>query len=331
MLLQLKQTALKKIEQSKDLKALDEIYHYYLGRKGELTAVLRSLRGLPENERKEKGKSANQIKQELEEKLKERKERFQAASFKFKDDWFDITAPGILPPVGHLHPITKVRRQIEEIFQSMGFSVIDGPEIENEYYNFDALNVPKNHPARDLWDTFWIQTNSKSQITNSKLLLRTHTSPMQVRYMEKHNPPLRIIVPGRCFRHEATDVSHDVQFYQIEGLMVAQDISVAHFRGILQEFFKRFFGPEVKMRLRPSYFPFVEPGFEVDLKFANEWMEIMGAGMVHPNVFKAVGYNPRDWQGFAFGLGLDRLAMMKYRIDDIRLFYSGDLRFLKQF
>jgi len=202
--------------------------------------------------------------------------------------------------------------------------VVDGPEIENEYYNFDALNIPKNHPARDLWDTFWLK--------DIGLLLRTHTSPMQARYMEKHKPPLRIIVPGRCFRHEATDASHDVQFYQIEGLMVGQDVSMANFKGVIEEFLKRFFGSGVKMRLRPGHFPFTEPSFEVDIKRKDkDWLEIMGAGMVHPNVFKAVGYTPDKWQGFAFGVGLDRLAMLKYQIDDIRLFYSGDLRFLKQF
>ena len=241
-----------------------------------------------------------------------------------------MTAPGILPPQGHLHPLTLVQRQIEEIFQSMGFSVVDGPEVETEHYNFDALNVPKDHPARDLWDTFWLK--------DLDLLLRTHTSPVQARYMEKNNPPLRIIVPGRCFRHEATDATHDVQFYQFEGLMVGKNVSVVNFKGIIEEFFKQFFKSDIKVRLRPSYFPFVEPGFEVDVmprqarhKKEKEWLEIMGAGMVHPNVFKEVGYNPKNWQGFAFGAGIERLAMIKYQIDDIRLFYSSDLRFLEQF
>ena len=366
MLSQLKQTILKKIEKAKDLKSLEDIYRRFLGRKGELTGVLRSLKDLPEKERREKGRLATQIKQEIEEKLKIGRGKFQVPSSKFQEEWIDITAPGLQPTVSHLHPITQIRQKVEEIFQSMGFSVVEGPEIETEYYNFDALNIPKEHPARDLWDTFWLKRDviatpylirgkqsSRKQLTTGlprgfasrndgkKLLLRAHTSPVQIRYMETHQPPLRIIAPGRCFRHEATDASHDVQFYQVEGLMVGKDISVANFRGILQEFFKRFFGPEIKMRLRPSYFPFVEPGFEVDIlknqksKIKNqkegEWLELMGAGMVHPNVFKAVGYNPRDWQGFAFGMGLDRLAMLKYKIEDIRLFYSGDLRFLKQF
>jgi phenylalanyl-tRNA synthetase alpha chain len=330
MLSQLKQTALKEIEQAKDLKSLEGVYRRYLGRKGELTKILRFLKDLPEKKRKERGKLANQIKREIEETIKAKSKKLQASSFKFQDkEWLDVTAPGILPPEGHFHPITLVQRQIEDIFQSMGFSVVDGPEMETEYYNFDALNTPPEHPARELTDTFWLKLPAEK---DRGWLLRTHTSPMQVRYMKKHNPPLRIIVPGRCFRHEATDASHDVQFYQAEGLMVGQDVSMAHFKGIIEGFLKGFFGPEVKMRLRPSHFPFTEPSFEVDIKRkGKDWLEIMGAGMVHPNVFKAAGYVSGRWQGFAFGVGLDRLAMIKYQIDDIRLFYSGDLRFLKQF
>ncbi|OGZ35602.1 MAG: phenylalanine--tRNA ligase subunit alpha [Candidatus Portnoybacteria bacterium RIFCSPLOWO2_01_FULL_43_11] len=324
MLNELKQKALKEIQGAKDLKTLEELYRQFLGRKGELTAVLRSLKDLPEKERREKGKLANQIKLELENIFNQKKSEIRNLKSEVQDGWIDITAPGILPALGHFHPITKIRQQAEEIFQSMGFTVAEGPEAETEYYNFDALNTPPEHPARDMTDTFWLK--------NKKLLLRTHTSPVQIRYMESHNPPLRIIAPGRVFRHEATDASHDVQFYQIEGLMIDKDVSAAHFRGILQEFFKRFFGPEIKIRLRPSYFPFVEPGFEIDIKRGKgDWLELMGAGMVHPNVLKAVKYNPNLWQGFAFGMGLDRLAMIKYKIDDIRLFYSGDLRFLKQF
>ena len=251
-----------------------------------------------------------------------------------KGDKIDVTVPGERHEVGHLHPLTLVKRKIEEIFQGMGFSVIEGPEVENEWYNFDALNIPKDHPARDLWDTFYLKNG---------LLLRTHTSPVQIRYMEKHQPPFRIIVPGRIFRHEATDASHEINFYQVEGLMVGKDISAANFKAIIEEFLSRFFGKKVKARLRPSFFPFTEPSFEVDMTclVCNEkgcsvcskrcWIEIMGAGMVHPNVLKAGGINPKNWQGFAFGIGMDRLAMMKYKVDDIRLFYSNDLRFLKQF
>jgi len=219
----------------------------------------------------------------------------------------------------------------------MGFSVVEGPEIETEWYNFNALNFPKDHPARDAVDTFWLKGDK------IKLLLRTHTSPVQVRHMEKNNPPLRIIIPGRVFRHEATDASHEINFYHIEGLMVDKSVSAANFKAIIQEFFQRFFEKPVKIRLIHSFFPFVEPGFQVDMTCLNcggkgcsacqktGWMEMMGAGMVHPQVFKNSGLNPKFWQGFAFGMGLDRLAMMKYKINDIRLFYSGDLRFLQQF
>jgi len=247
---------------------------------------------------------------------------------------FDITVPGERIIGGHLHPLTLVRRKIEEIFQAMGFSIVEGPEVETEWYNFDALNIPKDHPARDVWDTFYLKKGG---------LLRTHTSPVQVRYMQKHQPPFRIIVPGRIFRHEATDASHEINFYQVEGLMVGKEISASNFKAIIQEFLSRFFDKRIAIRLRPSFFPFTEPSFEVDIKCLvcggrgcsvcsrTCWLEVIGAGMVHPNVLKAGGINPRNWQGFAFGLGMDRLAMMKYKIDDIRLFYSGDLRFLQQF
>lgn len=251
-----------------------------------------------------------------------------------KGDKIDVTVPGEKLARGHLHPLTLVKRTVEEIFQAMGFSVIEGPEVENQWYNFDALNIPKDHPARDLWDTFYLKNG---------LLLRTHTSPVQIRYMEKNNPPFRIIVPGRIFRHEATDASHEINFYQVEGLMVGKDVSAANFKAIIQEFLSRFFGKKIKARLRPSFFPFTEPSFEVDMTCLvcggkgcrtcskTGWIELMGAGMVHPNVLKAGGINPKNWQGFAFGMGMDRLAMMKYKINDVRLFYSGDLRFLEQF
>ena len=321
----IKKEALEEINQVKGLKELEEIFRKYLGKKGEISLVLRSLKDMSEKERKENGLIANKIKKKLSELITKKKKEILLTEKKTPNqEWIDVTAPGILPPQGHPHPISLVQQQIEESFQSMGFSVIDGPEVETEYYNFDALNIPKNHPARDQWDTFWLK--------NLDLLLRTHTSPMQARYMEKNNPPLRIIVPGRCFRHEATDASHDVQFYQVEGLMVGKKISMANFKGVIETFLKDFFGPELKMRLQPDYFPFTEPSFEVDIKRKDgNWLEIMGAGMVHPNVLKSVGYLPNKWQGFAFGIGIDRLAMLKYEIDDIRLLYSGDMRFLKQF
>jgi len=297
---------------------------------------LKSLEKLPKAKRVKIGKEANEIKNFLrikfDQKAQEIKEKIKKEAE--EKEWIDITAPGKKPILGHLHPLTQVKRKTEEIFQAMGFSVVEGPEIETEWYNFDALNIPPEHPARDLWDTFYLK---------DKLVLRTHTTPVDVRYMEKNNPPLRIITIGRVFRHEATDASHEVNFYQLDGLMVGKDVNVANFKAVIQEFFRRFFEKPVKIRLIPSFFPFVEPGFQVDMTCLNcegkgcsvcsqtGWLEMMGAGMVHPNVFKNSGLNPKFWQGWAFGMGFDRLAMMKYKINDIRLFYSGDLRFLNQF
>lgn len=254
-----------------------------------------------------------------------------------KNSFLDVTAPGKKAERGRLHPLSLAINTACDIFQSMGFEVADGPELETEYYNFDALNIPKDHPARAMQDTFWLrQNNLKPQTSNlkndGKLLLRTHTSNVQIRYMEKHNPPLRIIVPGRVFRNEATDATHEVQFYQIEGLMVDDKINLANLKAVIKIFLRRFFGDEdIDIRFRASYFPFVEPGVEVDMKFGGKWLEICGAGMVHPKVLESVNLNDQGWQGFAFGMSVERLAMIKYKINDIRLFYSNDLRFLKQF
>ncbi len=328
---QLKKQALSNLENIENPIELERFRIKYLGRKdGELTIVLRSLKDLPLKQRKKIGEEANKLRRELALALEEKKKKISAqgeSRFAGQTTKLDITVPGTKLPHGHLHPITKVLKQVEEIFGSMGFEVVEGPEIETEHYSFDALNIPKEHPARDAWSTFWLKTKPE------KLLLRPHTSPMQIRYMEKHNPPLRIIVPGRVFRYEAVDDSHSHTFYQIEGLMIDKNINVANFKAVIEEFFKKFFKQEIKIRLRPSYFPFTEPSFEVDVRGGKfrDWLEIMGAGMVHPNVFKAAGYMPSQWQGFAFGIGLERLAMIKYGIDDIRLFYNGDLRFLKQF
>jgi len=331
--------AQKEIEKSRNLKELDGVFNKYLAKKGEISRILNSLKKLPKKKRAKVGKKKNEIKKILAEKIEQKKQKFKT-DLKEKSDqeqWFDITVPGKKIALGHLHPLGQIRKKIEDIFQSMGFSVVDGPEVETPWYNFDALNIPADHPARDLWDTFWLKDVKK------KFLLRTHTSPVQVRYLEKNQPPLRIIVPGRVFRHEATDASHETDFWQVEGLMIGKDISIANFKAVIEKFLQEFFGRETKMRLRPSYFPFVEPGFEVDI-FCSAcqgngcpvckqmgWVEIIGAGMVHPNVLKNAGLNPKGWTGFAFGMGMNRLAMMKYKIDDIRLFNSGDLRFLQQF
>lgn len=238
---------------------------------------------------------------------------------------------------GHLHPLTILTRQITEVFNELGFSFVDGPEIETEYYNFDALNIPATHPARDLWDTFWLKPREASR------LLRTQTSPVQIRYMQENKPPLRIVSIGKTYRHEATDATHEAVFHQVEGLMVGEDVTLGNLKGVLEEFFKRLFESNIKVRFRPSYFPFVEPGLEVDMtcfKCEGEgcgvckktgWIEIMGAGMVHPKVLSNCRVNPRIYQGFAFGMGLERIAMLLYGVDDVRHFHSGDLRSIKQF
>jgi len=348
---QIKKQAENHIRSAKDLKQVEELRVKYLGRKdGEVTNLIKKLPSLGMEERRAMGPALNSLKNELDDFLNEKLSTF---NFQLSTN-FDVTMPGKKVSVGHLHPLTLVEREIRDIFKAMNFSVVEGPEVESDYYNFDALNIPKNHPARDMWDTFWLRQN-ESKISakgrkSEKLLLRTHTSPVQIRYMENNKPPFQIIVPGRVFRYEATDASHEINFYQVEGLMVGKDVNLANFKFVIREFFRRLFKKNLAIRLRPSYFPFVEPGLEVDVECVkcggktrlpdgqgcnlckeSGWLEVMGAGMVHPRVFEAAGYNPRDLQGFAFGLGLERIAMIKYNIPDIRLFYSGDLRFIKQF
>jgi phenylalanyl-tRNA synthetase alpha chain len=238
---------------------------------------------------------------------------------------------------GHLHPLVHIMQKTEGIFRELGFSVATGPEVETEFYNFDALNIPAHHPARDMWDTFWLKPE------NSKKLLRTHTSPVQVRYAEAHTPPIRIIVPGKVFRHEATDATHEAQFFQLEGLMIEEEVSLANLKYVLEYYFEKLFETKTEIRFRPSFFPFVEPGVEIDMscfKCSGKgcstckntgWIEIMGAGMVHPKVLNAMGIDSRTYKGFAFGGGIDRLAMLKFGIPDVRMFYEGDLRFINQF
>ncbi len=331
MLKQIKEYFLREIADVKITENLERLRVKYLGRKGELTQILRGLKNLSVEERRKIGPLAQQLRKELEDSISQKNKQIITNYQLPITKRFDITKPGKKISIGHIHPLSKIEEEIRQIFLSMNFSVVEGPEVEDEYHNFDALNIPPDHPARDMWNTFWLKmTNNRSSVVGRKLL-RTHTSPMQIRYMETHNPPFQIIVPGRVFRYEATDASHETNFYQIEGLMVGKNISLANFKFVIEEFFKKFFGREIEFRYRPSYFPFVEPGVEVDIKFKNKWLEIMGAGMVHRNVFEAVKYNPYEWQGFAFGMSLERLTMIKYNIPDIRLFYSGDLRFIKQF
>ncbi|MFH1246161.1 MAG: phenylalanine--tRNA ligase subunit alpha, partial [Candidatus Liptonbacteria bacterium] len=292
---------------------LESLRVKYLGRKGELTALLKTLKDLPIEERRTVGPALQSLRAEIEEKIAERADALAKEGNAATKKRIDLTAPGRRPERGHVHLLSIVEKQVREIFTGLNFSTVEGPELETEYYNFDALNIPKDHPARDMWDTFWIKEgvkNSDQKNSEDRLLLRTHTSPVQVRYMEAHTPPFQIIVPGRVSRYEATDMTHEAHFLNLEGLMVGKDITLANFKFVIEAFFKKFFGKQMKFRYRPSYFPFVEPGVEVDIFFKGKWLEVMGAGMVHPRVFEYARYNPREWQGFAFGMGVERLTMI---------------------
>ena len=320
-----------------DRKSLEDTRTRYLSRKsGLLTLELQSLGKLPKEERAEFGRVANEIKVKIEGSLEslattiDRREKESA----LLREALDVTLPGNRRRIGHRHPLTIVRKEIEDIFISMGYTVEDGPEVESTYYNFDALNIPQNHPARDPRDTFYVAEN---------MLLRTHTSPVQVRTMEKMQPPVRIICPGRVFRRDPLDPTHSPMFHQVEGLLVDEGITFGDLKGTLERFHKQFFGEKTKTRLRPSFFPFVEPGAEVDVScvFCEQagcrvckgtgWVEVMGAGMVHPNLYGFVKYDPEKYSGFAFGGGIDRYAILKYNINDIQLFFQNDMRFLEQF
>ncbi len=335
----LKNEILEALDKVTSGEILRELEIEYLGRKGKLSQALRSLKDLGEKERVEIGKFANNLKNDLVRQFNDLKDEIEGKSG--KDGAFDVTLPGKKIKRGHLHPITQIQNELEDIFTSMGFMVLDGPELESDYYNFEALNIPKNHPARDMQDTFYI--DKKNEEGELDLVMRTHTSPVQVRAMQKYGVPLKCIVPGRTFRNEAIDACHDTTFYQIEGLMIDEDISIANVSSVLKKMMSEIFKQEVEIRIRPGFFPFVEPGFEIDVSCTicggsgcpsckhTGWLEMVGAGMVHPNVLKAGDVDQEKYSGFAFGLGLTRLAMMKYGVDDIRLFNSGDLKFLNQF
>jgi len=335
----LNQEALNQLNKIKDIKAFYNLETKYLGRKGKLTKMLRNLAVLSEKERRNVGQTANAVKNELLARFKEVKNIIQDKGR--VDSSIDVTLPGKKIKQGHLHPITQIRYELEDLFTSMGFMALDGPELESDYYNFEALNIPHHHPARDIQDTFYIeQKNKKGEYD---LLMRTHTSPMQVRAMQKYGAPLKCVVPGRVFRHEATDACHETTFYQLEGLMIDKDITFTNLISVMQEMLVNIFSKDIKTRVRPGYFPFVEPGLEVDMSCTicggqgcpgcknSGWLEMAGSGMVHPKVLQHGGIDPKQYSGFAFGFGLNRLVMMRYGIDDIRLFNSGDLRFLEQF
>lgn len=337
----IKDSFLNDLKEAKNLDDLERIRVKYFGRKSELTSIMATLKDLAEDKRRELGSRANILKKEIEEFLKEKKNIFSESGVE-DFSYVDISKPGFRIELGHKHPLSIAEEEMRQIFLSMNFSVVEGPEIESEFYNFDALNIPASHPAREMWDTFWIKNqqpttnNLQQKKGKDRHLLRTHTSPMQVRYMEKHNPPFQIIVPGRVFRYEATDFSHEINFYQLEGLVVGPNISLANFKFIVEEFFRRFFsakGRQIEFRYRPSYFPFTEPSVEVDIRLGKtgKWLEVMGAGMVHRKVFDAVKYDSNEISGFAFGFGVDRMVNLKYGIPDVRLNYGGDLRFIRKF
>ncbi len=302
----------------------EELRIKYLGRKAELSLLLREIASLSLEEKIELGSFGNQVKLEITELLEQLKQT--PTESKLKN--FDPTIPGVVQELGHLHPITQMTSRLIDVFKGLGFSVAVGPEVELEKYNFDMLNIPADHPSRDQWDTFWVR---QQEGRDDNTLLRTHTSPVQIRYMLEHKPPLRIIVPGRTFRYEAEDATHGSVFYQIEGLVVDEGITVANLKGVLQTMMQEIVGSEVKIRLRPSFFPFTEPSFEMDAWFQGHWLEMMGCGMVNPIVLKNCGIDPQKYSGFAFGGGIDRLVMLKHNIKDIRHFLSGNLDFLEQF
>jgi phenylalanyl-tRNA synthetase alpha chain len=317
--------ALAQFKRTEDAAALEQVKARYLGKSGVLTELLKSLGKLPAKQRPAEGQRINQAKETLEAALQERRNELNARKLETQlaQDVLDVTLPGRGLGVGGLHPVTRTLERMETLFKSMGFMIAEGPEIETDYYNFTALNQPENHPARSMHDTFYLE--------DGKHLLRTHTSPIQIRYMEKHKPPLKIIAPGRVYRVDL-DATHSPMFHQIEGLWVDEQVSFADLKGVVSEFLLRFFEREdLKVRFRPSFFPFTEPSAEVDMSFGEGWLEVGGCGMVHPNVFKYVNIDSEKYQGFAFGLGPDRLAMLRYGVKDLRLFFENDLRFLKQF
>lgn len=330
---------LAKLSQAKDGEYLRELELKYLSRKGELSEIMHGLKDLGLELRKELGEFANQTKVEMQTKFEEIRRNIDDRDK--KSEFVDVTLPGEKLANGHLNPITLVQNELEDLFTSLGFIVGDGPELESDYYNFTALNVPPLHPARDMQDTFYI--DSKNSDGQYDLVMRTQTSPVQIRLMQKYGAPLKAIIPGRCFRNEATDARHEHTFYQVEGIMVGKNINFANLKSLLEIVGKKLFGQNTELRMRPKFFPFVEPGNNGEYtcflcqgkgcrvcKYTG-WLEIVGAGLIHPDVLRAGGVDPEIYSGLAFGFGLNRLAMLKYNITDVRLFNSGDIKFLEQF
>jgi len=328
--------ALSSIESARSAEALEEVRVKILGRKGELTSLLRQMKQIDPDDRPAFGAMVNAARDRLQQELERRVQAMEARerARKLELDTIDVTMPGRIRPAGALHPLTQGIREVTQIFVQMGFTVVEGPEIETDFYNFEALNTPPFHPARDVQDTFYV---------NDSVLLRTQTSPMQVRQMERQAPPVRVVVPGKVYRRDPMDATHSPVFHQIEGLLVDKDVTFADLAGTLTQFARSFYGKDRKVRFRPHYFPFTEPSAEMDVSCAlcggqgcrvckyEGWIEILGSGMVHPNVLRAVGYDPEELTGFAFGMGVERIVMLGYGFDDMRLLYENDLRFLGQF
>jgi len=333
---QIKSSALEAIKNASDLKVLEDLRVQYLGKKGELTAVLRGMKDLTAEERPVVGQMANEVREALEIALADKKVGLEseAVNQKLKEEVIDITMPGRKMPKGHMHPLHKTLEEVQNIFLGMGYEIVDGREVETAYYNFDALNLGEEHPARDEQDTFYFTNN---------LVLRTATSPVQVHTMEEQELPIRMVAPGRVYRSDESDATHSPIFHQIEGLVIDKNITFGDLKGVLAEFAKKFFGDKVQVKFRPHYFPFTEPSAEVDVSCVmcggkgcnvckgSGWIEILGCGMVHPKVLEMAGIDPTKYQGFAFGMGLERLTMLKYDINDLRLFYENDVKFLSQF
>ncbi|HEY82044.1 MAG TPA: phenylalanine--tRNA ligase subunit alpha [Dehalococcoidia bacterium] len=339
---ELRSKALQELASIDDARELESWRVRYLGKKSKLTTILRSLATLPLEERRTVGARANELKTELENGLRQKEEALREAELAkgAKQETIDITLPGRPLPIGRLHPITQTLNEICEIFASMGFGIVEGPDVEWDYYNFEALNIPQEHPARDTMSTCWLEQQKSDK---QAMLLRTHTTAVTARVIESMEPPIRVIEPGKVYRYEASDATHVPMFHQIDGVAVDKGITMADLKGTLYEFARRFFGEERKVRFRCDYFPFVEPGVEMAIECLvcngrgcrvcgqSGWIEILGAGMTHPQVLERGGIDPEVYQSFAFGIGIERLPMLRYGIDDIRLFYSSDLRFLRQF
>lgn len=318
------ENAQKEIEEADSLEKLEGIRVSYLGKKGKISVIMKGMGKLSPEERPYLGAIANEIKEKIQEKLKKQQETIQEREIerRIKEETLDVTMPGVSRQLGRIHPIQGTIDRIVDIFVGMGYTVAEGPQIETDYYNFTALNTPEDHPARDMQDTFYFEDGT---------LLRTHTSSVQIRYMEKHKPPIKIVAPGRVYRRDTVDATHSAVFHQVEILAVGEGLTFTDLKGTIKEFLRRMFGEDVPTVFRASYFPFTEPSAEVDVKWQGKWLEVLGCGMVDPNVLKAVGYDPEKYTGFAAGLGVERFAMILHKIDDIRRLYQSDLRFLRQF